>query len=77
MSAPEQEIERAERAYRAGDFRTARRIAGELLAQTTVDDDIGERAARITRATGIDPLAIAFFGITLGLLLFLILWYFL
>jgi proline dehydrogenase len=75
VSSPEQTLKLAERSYRAGDFKTARRLAREVIEQTDPDGEIGERAAQILKASGVDPVAIAVFAFTLALLLFLIVRY--
>jgi hypothetical protein len=75
VSSPEQTIKLAERSYRAGDFKTARRLAREAIEQAGAEGEIGERAAQILKASGVDPVAIAVFSFTLLLLLFLIVRY--
>ena len=75
MSTPEETIKRAEQLERAGDHKNARRLAREALEQTPADDAVSERAEKILEASGIDPAAIAVFGLSLGVLLFLIIWY--
>ena len=75
MSSLEEKIERAERLQLAGDHRDARRLAREALEQSETGDPIAARAEKILEATGVDPGAIAVFGLTLAILLFLIIWY--
>lgn len=75
MSSPEQTIKLAERSYRAGDFKTARRLAREAIEQAGSKGEIGERAEKILKGSGVDPVAIAVFAFTLCLLLFLIVRY--
>jgi hypothetical protein len=75
VSSPEEKIERAERYYRAGDHKTARQLAREALEQSRGEGAVAERAAEILKASGIDPVAIAVFGVSLALLLFLIIRY--
>jgi hypothetical protein len=77
VSSPEETIKLAESAYRTGDSKRARQLASQALDQTESDSDIGGRARKILRATGIDPLAIVVFAVTTCVLLFLILRYFL
>ncbi|MBW2277255.1 MAG: tetratricopeptide repeat protein [Deltaproteobacteria bacterium] len=75
MSTPEETIKRAELLQRAGDHKRARRLAREAIEQTPVDAAVYERAEKILEASGIDPVAIAVFGLSLGVLLLLIIWY--
>ena len=75
MSTPEDQIKRAEQLQLAGDHKRARELAREVLDQGGVDDAASERAAKILAASGVDPVAIAVFGLTLAVLLFLIVWY--
>ena len=74
MNDHDRDIDTAERRYRAGDYRTARRLA-KRIEQSAANEDAKTRATRILRATGVDPFAIAAFAITGGLLLFLIIRY--
>ncbi len=74
MTSAREAIERAERAYRAGDFKLARSSA-RRAREISDDRGIAVRARRILRATGIDPVAAVLFGATAALLAFLILRY--
>jgi hypothetical protein len=65
-------IEDARRHYLAGDHRAARRLAREALERAPGSDPIARQAREILRSTGIDPLAIAVFGLTLMVLVFLV-----
>jgi hypothetical protein len=75
VSSPEDTIKAAERFQRAGDLKTARRLAREALEGAGENREIAERAEKLLRASGIDPVAIAVFGLTLCVLLFLIIRY--
>ena len=75
VSSPEDTIKAAERFQRAGDLKTARRLAREALEQPGASDEVSERAQQLLKASGIDPVAIAIFGFTLCVLLFLIIRY--
>jgi len=75
VSSPEETIKSAERHYRAGDLKTARRLAREALERSGDRAEIAEKAARILKASGTDPVAIAVFVFTLCVLLFLIVRY--
>ena len=72
VSSPEETVRQAESAYRAGDHKRARQLARRALEQAEPDSEVGGRASQLLRATGIDPLAIAFFAVTTCVLLFLI-----
>lgn len=72
MAASEPAANPAEVAYRAGDYRTARRLSRGAAADESRPATERERARRILRATGIDPLAIAAFLLTTGVIGYLI-----
>ena len=75
VTAPEDMLKEADRAYRAGDFRVARRLAKEARRTEGARPEVEERAAKLLAATGIDPVAAAVFVGTLALLVFLVVRY--
>ena len=75
VTTPEQQLKEADRAYRAGDFRTARRLARTARDSAGSRPEVVERANRILAATGIDPVAAVVFVGTLALLTFLVVRY--
>jgi hypothetical protein len=74
MGDPATTLEKAERAYGAGDYRTARSLARELVASEG-HEDVRKRAQSILDATRTDPWVVAAFLLTLGVFVFLVLRY--
>jgi hypothetical protein len=74
MGDPATTLEKAERAYGAGDYRTARSLARQIVA-CEVPEGARKRAKFILDATRIDPWVIAAFLFTLGVFVFLVLRY--
>ena len=72
MDRPQSKSDRAEAAYHAGDYRTARRIARALAADAETSEAERRRARQILAATGIDPVALGAFALTAGLLVYLL-----
>jgi hypothetical protein len=68
-------LRQADRAYRAGDFRTARKLAKRARTTEGRRPEVAERADRLLAATGVDPVATAVFVGTLALLTFLVVRY--
>jgi len=66
---------RLDKLYEAGNFADARPLAKEILADTAASSAQKDAARTVMRATGIDPLAIVIFCATLGMLIFITLWY--
>ena len=75
VTTPEDMLKEADRAYRAGDFRTARRLAKQARRAEGRRPEVAERADKLLAATGVDPVATAIFVGTLALLAFLIVRY--
>ncbi|MDD5306035.1 MAG: hypothetical protein PHU25_01820 [Deltaproteobacteria bacterium] len=71
MSDPAATLEKAERAYIAGDYRTARNLAHELVTGDS-PEGVRKRAQSILDATRTDPWVIAAFLLTFGVLVFFI-----
>ena len=71
MGDPSATLEKAERAYGAGDYRTARGLAREVVASQGADG-ARKRAQFILDATRTDPWVVAAFLLTLGVFVFLI-----
>jgi hypothetical protein len=59
--------EQAERAFRAGDWRTARRLARQVVADGDADAAAREAAKRLLHRTGVDPLVPALIAVCLAL----------
>ena len=74
MKSATTKIDQAERCYEAGDFRSARRLATEVLSVEGGGKE-ESRARKLLKATGIDPAAVGVFVLTLGLFVFLIVHY--
>jgi hypothetical protein len=72
MSEAPSNLSQAEACYRRGDFLEARKIAKAIAASADSPPEEKERAAKILKATGADPVAIAAFLVTALLLAFLI-----
>ncbi len=65
----------AEIAYRAGDYRAARRLSRRAARDGSLPEAERERARRILRATGIDPWAAGAFLLTAGVIAYLVVRY--
>jgi len=66
------DIARLEACYERGDFLEARKVAKAIAAAADSPSADKARAAKILKATGFDPVAIAAFAVTALLLAFLI-----
>ena len=64
-------VETAKQFYRNGDYRSARRIAKQVIADEQAGRSEKDEAAKILKATGYDPAVIAAFLVTFGVLLYL------
>lgn len=61
----------AEKLVKAGDFRRARQIAKEIGFSQKSSPEHRAKAMQILKTTGIDPVAIGFFALTFGCIVFL------
>ncbi len=68
-------VDRIERLYEAGDYRTARALAAKLAGDDRLEAGERDRIDRVLAATGTDKAVVAAIAFTLGVLVFLVLRY--
>ena len=70
-----EKVDRAESLYSTGDFKAARSLARQILSADDASADHRASAGRILRSSGIDPAAVVVYGLSLGLLAYLLIRY--